>query len=123
LALLDWRRAGGIRGRDARMRRITIPWIRIRLQDDIGDMIVSAKRVLKSTGWRRGGEEIVLFYQDQEIQLWQQQLSAPRNLDRRDQEHLDLVERKVSIPQIPRTIQQCLLLDVLGLHMDLKRVY
>jgi hypothetical protein len=105
------------------MRRITIPWIRIRLQDDIGDMIVSAKRALKSTGWRRGEEEIVLFYQDQEIQLWQQQLSARRNLDPRDQEHLGLVERKASILPVLRTIQHCLPLDVLGLHMDLKRVF
>jgi hypothetical protein len=96
-----------------------IPSIRIHPLDDIGDMTVSAKRALRFTEWRKG-EEIALFYRDQEIQLWQRQLSALQNHERRDPEHL--VANIVSTQQIIHTTLPYLLLDVLDLHMDLKRV-
>jgi hypothetical protein len=116
--LRGWLRVGGIGDRDGRMRTMIL-WIRIHLLDDIGDMTVSAKRVLRFTEWRKG-EGIALFYRDQEIQLWQQQLSALQNHERRDPEHL--VANKVSTRRIIHTTLPCLLLDVLDLHMDLKRV-
>jgi hypothetical protein len=99
-----------------------IPWLQILLLDDIEDtmIVISAKKVLKFTGWRKE-ERIDQCYQDQATQSWQQRLSVLQSLD---QQHLDHpVDNRVSIQVVIPTIQRCLLPDVLNRRMGFETAY
>jgi hypothetical protein len=78
------------------------------------------KKALKFIGWRKGEEETGPFYQDREIQRWQQQLSVLQNLEPKDREHL---ADTATILKTLHSIQRCLLLDALDLRMGSRRVY